>query len=172
MSKRGLSLITHKFLNTGSYEIIFDDGFHWTCNISRLYKWKPSKATGGLTIDTGNQSLSASSLSPIQYYGAGPSNAPLSTPIFHTHLFDPTRDYLGSKSERREMKRKLNIKEIFNIGQKKPKMQKNVDKEIKTETGKTVRVIKRIPKDKLENSKVMLKTVKPKIELKTEVPGM
>ncbi|KAJ0181393.1 hypothetical protein K1T71_003478 [Dendrolimus kikuchii] len=166
-NKRFMATINNK-LENGSYEIVFDDGFYWKCSISRLYKWKPNKATG-LTIDTVAQSPSTSSLSPVQY-GAGPGNTPLTTPVFHTHLFDPTRDYLGSKSERREMKRKLNIKEIFNIGQKKPKTQKNVDKEPKKEIEKNVRVIKRVPKVKLDHAKVVLQTVKPKIEVKTELP--
>lgn len=103
----------NKDLGNGNYEIIFDDGFLWKCSTARMYK---SKVTDNLTVDT--TSLTANSVpSPIQQ--GGPSSA-MALP-YHTHLFDPNRDYLGSKSERREMKRKLNIKEIFNIGQKRSK---------------------------------------------------
>lgn len=33
--------------------------------------------------------------------------------VVHNHLFDPKRDHLGSKEERRDMKRKLNVKDLF-----------------------------------------------------------
>lgn len=110
--------------STGSYEIVFDDGCHWTCKVSRLYKLRQGKE--GVSSGAPN-----SPSTPSPQYATGPTNATPQTnayPAYHTHLFDPTRDYLGSKSERREMKRKLNIKEIFNIGQKKPKTPK-VDKD-------------------------------------------
>ncbi|XP_060810612.1 PHD finger protein 20 isoform X1 [Amyelois transitella] len=110
-NRRFIATIT-KDLGDGRYEIAFDDGFQWKCSVSRLYKYKDN-----ISIDTGSVTPSTSVPSPIQH-GAGPSTATLP---YHTHLFDPNRDYLGSKSERREMKRKLNIKEIFNIGQKKRK---------------------------------------------------
>ncbi|KAM3960173.1 LOW QUALITY PROTEIN: uncharacterized protein ACR2FA_005805 [Aphomia sociella] len=109
-----------KDLGNGNYEIIFDDGFKWTCNTSRMHKFRSSgKFTDNLTVDTTSSSPGCSAASPIQH--GGPSSALV--PPYHTHLFDPKRDYLGSKSERREMKRKLNIKEIFNIGQKRQKKQ-------------------------------------------------
>lgn len=105
-------------LENGSYEIIFDDGCQWTCKVSRLYKLKPEK--DGVSSGASNTPDVSS-----PQYEAGPGNTPGNTyPVYHTHLFDPTRDYLGSKSERREMKRKLNIKEIFNIGQKRQKTQR------------------------------------------------
>ncbi|XP_063890671.1 uncharacterized protein LOC126054929 isoform X2 [Helicoverpa armigera] len=140
-------------LGDGNFEILFDDGCHWTCNTSRLYKLRSNKSESGGTSDS---------------YGAGPSNVSPQTntqyPAFHTHLFDPTRDYLGSKSERREMKRKLNIKEIFNIGQKRPKKQKTVQE--KTVVERKPRVMKkkreRVVKLKLESE---IKT-----EIKTEPP--
>lgn len=84
---------------------------------------------------------------------------------FQTHLFDPTRDYLGSKSERREMKRKLNIKEIFNIGQKRPKTQKSPKEHTeKTPIDKKPRIIRR------KNLKLK-KGNKVKTEVKTEIHG-
>ncbi|RVE47035.1 hypothetical protein evm_008317 [Chilo suppressalis] len=107
-----------KDLGDGVYEIVFDDGFQWKCPNSRLYKMKDPVKIEGLKVDTTTSNSTTSMPSPVQY-GAGPSSTLPNVPAFHTHLFDPTRDYLGSKSERREMKRKLNIKEIFNIGQKK-----------------------------------------------------
>ena len=138
---------------TGHYEIIFDDGFQWKCSKSRLYKLKDSKQE--LSIDT-SMSPTPSTPSPT-LIEAGPStNINPTTPVYHTHLFDPTRDYLGSKSERREMKRKLNIKEIFNIGQKKQRRDKSLDKE------------------KLEKPKVFKKKLKPvevNSEIKMEIPG-
>ncbi|CAG9782743.1 unnamed protein product [Diatraea saccharalis] len=109
-----------KDMGDGHYVIVFDDGFQWKCTSSRLYKMKDQVKTEGLTVDTTTSTSATSMASPVQY-GAGPSSALPNITPFHTHLFDPTRDYLGSKSERREMKRKLNIKEIFNIGQKKKK---------------------------------------------------
>ncbi|XP_053600890.1 PHD finger protein 20-like isoform X3 [Plodia interpunctella] len=112
-NRRFMATIT-KDLGEGKYEIAFDDGFQWKCAVSRLCKYKEN-----LSVDTGSLTPSASVPSPIQH-GVGPSGAPL-LPAYHTHLFDPNRDYLGSKSERREMKRKLNVKELFNIGQKKRK---------------------------------------------------
>uniref|UniRef100_A0A2A4KA81 MBD domain-containing protein n=1 Tax=Heliothis virescens TaxID=7102 RepID=A0A2A4KA81_HELVI len=140
-------------LGDGNFEIVFDDGCHWTCNTSRLHKLRTNKSESGGTPDS---------------YGAGPSNASPQTnipyPAFHTHLFDPTRDYLGSKSERREMKRKLNIKEIFNIGQKRPKKQKSPQEKAVVE--RKPRVTKkrreRVIKLKLESE---IKT-----EIKTELP--
>ncbi|XP_048481829.1 PHD finger protein 20 isoform X2 [Plutella xylostella] len=102
----------HAELENGKYEVVFDDGVHWTCGISRLSKMR--EAPGTLHVDTGG---AASPAAP------SPDPAAAPTPPYHTHLFDPARDYLGSKSERRERKRKLNIKEIFNIGQKKKKVE-------------------------------------------------
>ncbi|KPJ17781.1 PHD finger protein 20-like protein 1 [Papilio machaon] len=128
----------NKDLGNGSYEIVFDDGFHWKCTTSRMFKLKDTDRIDPLNVDT--SSSSSTSPSPISF-GPGPSTAntgSLQTPVFHTHLFDPTRDYLGSKSERREKKRKLNIKEIFNIGQKKRKKQKSP----KEPNSKAPRVIK------------------------------
>lgn len=142
----------------GNYEIVFDDGCHWTCNLSRLHKLRSKTGEGDATS------------APLTY-GAGPSNTTpqantqFPSPAFHTHLFDPTRDYLGSKSERREMKRKLNIKEIFNIGQKKSR--KNQTEKSQTErVGRKPRILKKrrekVVKLKLESE--------VKTEIKTE-PG-
>ncbi|XP_068628599.1 PHD finger protein 20 isoform X2 [Battus philenor] len=120
----------NKDLGNGSYEVVFDDGFQWKCTISRMYKLKETADRfDPLNFETSSSSSTSANPSPIPY-GAGPSNASAGLnmsqiPAFHTHLFDPTRDYLGSKSERREKKRKLNIKEIFNIGQKKRKKQRS-----------------------------------------------
>lgn len=102
---------------------MFDDGVRWTCTTTRLSKLKEPMKRESLTIDT-NLPSTSSTPSPVDGLGPGttaPSTA--SVPAFHTHLFDPTRDYLSSKSERREMKRKLNVKELFNIGQKKKKVE-------------------------------------------------
>ncbi|XP_041973618.1 PHD finger protein 20-like isoform X2 [Aricia agestis] len=117
-------------MENGSYEIVFDDGFAWKCSTSRLYKLKDTgKISDNLSIDTSVHPTASPAHSPI-LEGVGPSTGTGMTsaalPPYHTHLFDPARDYLGSKKERREMKRKLNIKEIFNIGQKKKKMEKPV----------------------------------------------
>lgn len=144
------------FYISGHYEIIFDDGFQWKCSTSRLYKLKDAKQE--LSIDT-SMSPTPSTPSPT-LVEAGPSTSVNPTPpVYHTHLFDPTRDYLGSKSERREMKRKLNIKEIFNIGQKKQRRDKSVDKEKMGE----------------KKTKVFKKNHRPvvdvKSDIKTEVPG-
>ncbi|XP_013148427.1 PREDICTED: uncharacterized protein LOC106111005 [Papilio polytes] len=142
----------NKDLGNGSYEIIFDDGFHWKCTTSRLFKLKETEK-----IDPSSEALSSSSISSPISFESGPSTAPtgsLQTPIFHTHLFDPTRDYLGTKSERREKKRKLNIKEIFNIGQKKRKMQRT-PKETNAPSPKVIKQEKPKPvqrKIKLENN--------------------
>lgn len=100
---------------------MFDDGVRWTCTTTRLSKLKEPMKRESLTIDT-NLPSTSSTPSPVDGPGPGsPSTA--AVPVFHTHLFDPTRDYLSSKSERREMKRKLNVKELFNIGQKKKKVE-------------------------------------------------
>ncbi|XP_039765532.1 uncharacterized protein LOC120637666 isoform X2 [Pararge aegeria] len=156
-------------LGNGVYEIIFDDGFRWKCNTSRLYKMKESrKCSEYLTVDT---SMSNIASPPSQVpHGAGSStgdipNPIIPPPIFHKHLFDPTRDYLGSKSERREMKRKLNIKEIFNIGQKKRKKETPP----KVEKEKKPRVLLK----KLEDKELDEKTeIQPevKIDIKHEIP--
>ncbi|XP_049887708.1 PHD finger protein 20 isoform X2 [Pectinophora gossypiella] len=124
-------------LGNGKYEIIFDDGVRWTCHVNRIHKFKES--SGVLNIDTTGLPNTSSTPSPV--YGPGPSNAdtPKSLPVFNTHLFDPTRDYLGSKSERREMKRKLNIKEIFNIGQKKKKI---ITPRVKTPRERMPKIVK------------------------------
>ncbi|XP_075981208.1 PHD finger protein MBD-R2 isoform X2 [Anticarsia gemmatalis] len=134
-----------KDLENGSYEIVFDDGCPWTCKASRLYKLKPEKE-----VLNGSESPPAR---PI--YPTGPTTMTL-YPAYHTHLFDPTRDYLGSKSERREMKRKLNIKEIFNIGQKRPKTV-HKDKAQKP-VAKKPRIIKKSTKIKTES------VVKPEVK--------
>lgn len=102
---------------------MFDDGVRWTCTTARLSKLKEATKRESLTIDT-NLPSTSSTPSPVDGPGPGtPIAATASVPAFHTHLFDPTRDYLSSKSERREMKRKLNVKELFNIGQKKKKIE-------------------------------------------------
>jgi hypothetical protein len=141
------------FLSTGHYEIVFDDGFQWKCTTSRLYKMKDS-----LTADA---SFSANAVPSHVQYGTGPSSSFPTRPAYHTHLFDPTRDYLGSKSERREMKRKLNIKEIFNIGQKRPKTTDRKEKvpRKKPQAEKKVRI-----KPKLDDQ-IVSKTPK------SEIPG-
>lgn len=118
----------------------------------------------------------ASTPSPVQ--GAGPSTgAPQNllnpAPVFHKHLFDPTRDYLGSKSERREKKRKLNIKEIFNIGQKKKKKETPPKEKVaRVVKEKKPRVL--LKKMKLEESVREYKChieSEAKKEAKTEIPG-
>ncbi|KAL4707641.1 hypothetical protein ACJJTC_006991 [Scirpophaga incertulas] len=113
-SRRFLATII-KDLGNDRYEVLFDDGCPWKCSITRLYKLKDSDSVSVSTPSLAEPSVS----SPKQ--NAGPSSTVPLGPAFHKHLFDPTRDYLGSKTERREMKRKLNIKEIFNIGQKRYK---------------------------------------------------
>ncbi|XP_050350040.1 PHD finger protein 20 isoform X2 [Nymphalis io] len=159
-------------LGNGHYEVIFDDGFQWKCSTSRLYKLKSSSGRPGssecLTVDT-SASSAASTPSPT-LAGAGPtvassSSAHATFPIFHTHLFDPTRDYLGSKSERREMKRKLNIKEIFNIGQKKQR------KKIKiTEDKGDIKIVSE------KEPKILKRKIKPKpkeeikLDIKMDIP--
>lgn len=105
---------------SGKYEVIFDDGVRWTCATARLSKLKEPTKKEALTVDT-NLPSTSSTPSPVDGLGPGTSAPSTAPPFFHTHLFDPTRDYLSSKSERREMKRKLNVKELFNIGQKKKK---------------------------------------------------
>ncbi|XP_064076838.1 PHD finger protein 20-like isoform X1 [Vanessa tameamea] len=159
-------------LGNGHYEVIFDDGFQWKCSTSRLYKLKSTSGRAGssecLTIDT-SVSSTASTPSPT-LAGAGPTvasspSAHATFPIFHTHLFDPTRDYLGSKSERREMKRKLNIKEIFNIGQKKQRKKTKIPEE---------KVDTKIVSEK--KPKVLKSTIKPKpieelkLDVKMDIP--
>ncbi|XP_063835345.1 uncharacterized protein LOC135084480 isoform X2 [Ostrinia nubilalis] len=162
-SRRFLATVS-KDLGDGYMEVVFDDGFVWKCTTSRLHKMKDQSKPGPLSVDVTTAGTSAHS--PV--YGAGPSSATPTTPApaFHTHLFDPTRDYLGSKSERREMKRKLNIKEIFNIGQKKAKKQA-------TPTEKPV-----TPKPPVERKKPRIirkkpaapKVAPPKVVPKTEIP--
>ncbi|CAH0722904.1 unnamed protein product, partial [Brenthis ino] len=152
-NRRFVATIT-KDLGNGHYEIIFDDGFQWKCNTSRLYKLKDKHE---LSVDT-SMSPTSSLSSPV-LAEAGPSGTIPTTnptlPIFHTHLFDPTRDYLGSKSERREMKRKLNIKEIFNIGQKKQKRKDKSPDKVKILGEKKPKIFRR--------------KLKPPVEVKTEV---
>ncbi|CAH2068982.1 unnamed protein product, partial [Iphiclides podalirius] len=152
----------NKDLGNGSYEIIFDDGFQWKCTTGRLYKLKRSTETGEdpSALDTSSSSTSANP-SPIPY-GAGPSSA-LPPPAFHTHLFDPARDYLGTKSERREKKRKLNIKEIFNIGQKKRRKQSS-PKDKDAAAPRTVK--QRKPRRKIRTQF----GPRVKAEIKTEIP--
>lgn len=150
--KLNISKIYVLFFLAGNYEIVFDDGCNWTCNTSRLHKLRSKQGSG-----TPSTSLS---------YGPGPSNANIQT-AFHTHLFDPTRDYLGSKSERREMKRKLNIKEIFNIGQKKSRKQKGPDEK----PHKTVERKPRILKKRRERPVKLKLESEIKTEPITEVPG-
>lgn len=102
---------------------MFDDGVRWSCMTTRLSKLKEPTKRESLTIDT---NLPSTSSTPSPVDGIGPGTTTSSTPsvpAFHTHLFDPTRDYLSSKSERREMKRKLNVKELFNIGQKRKRIE-------------------------------------------------
>ncbi|XP_013168393.1 PREDICTED: uncharacterized protein LOC106118306 isoform X1 [Papilio xuthus] len=145
-----------KDLGNGSYEIVFDDGFHWKCTTTRMFKLKDTERIDSLNTDT--SSSSSNTPSPISF-GPGPSmetTGSLQTSVFHTHLFDPTRDYLGSKSERREKKRKLNIKEIFNIGQKKRKKQKS-PKESNAPAPKLIKQEK-------------LKAVQKKIKLENDLP--
>ncbi|XP_023955146.2 PHD finger protein 20 isoform X2 [Bicyclus anynana] len=169
-NRRFIATIANDFEN-GIYEIVFDDGFHWKCKASRLYKLKDSeKHSDSLTVDT-SMSPKVSTPSPVQPK-AGPSDAPNPlnpTPVFHKHLFDPTRDYLGSKSERREMKRKLNIKEIFNIGQKKRKKEvppkEKVPRVVKE---KKPRVLLR--KIKVEETDVKTEKAEVKVEPKNEIP--
>ncbi|CAH2099556.1 unnamed protein product [Euphydryas editha] len=145
-------------LGNGHFEVIFDDGFVWKCSTTRLYKLKSSEKNECLTVDT-SMSPTASTPSPILSGGPSASLTNQIYPILHNHLFDPTRDYLGSKSERREMKRKLNIKEIFNIGQKKKRKMKSPNEKVV-----------RVPKEKKSKVlKIMPKPVEPAEEGKTEV---
>ncbi|VVC90745.1 unnamed protein product [Leptidea sinapis] len=146
----------NKELENGEFEIVFDDGFHWKCASSRLYKLKDPS----LSVDT-STSTSVSALSPIPA-GTGPMGTQGLNVPYHTHLFDPTRDYLSSKSERREMKRKLNIKEIFNIGQKKRKIVSNFEKE-KGNAETKPKVIKKQTKKKIESEMEINKKTVAKI---------
>ncbi|XP_038208739.1 PHD finger protein 20-like isoform X2 [Zerene cesonia] len=148
-------------LGDGLYEVVFDDGFRLKLNSTRISKLKDTQVkqfTEQISVDTSMSPTTLSAVAP----GIGPvasSSSPiLNTPLYHTHLFDPTRDYLGSKSERREMKRKLNIKEIFNIGQKKRKI--NTPKEKSQPLEKKPRVAK----------KKWKKIKKLNVEIKQEVP--
>ncbi|CAG4921142.1 unnamed protein product [Colias eurytheme] len=145
-------------LGDGLYEVVFDDGFHLKLHSARINKLKETQPKQFSEQSLGDMTTSSSS--PV--LGIGPtatSSSPiLNAPLYHTHLFDPTRDYLGSKSERREMKRKLNIKEIFNIGQKKRKI--STPKEKPQSTEKKPRVIK----------KKWKKIKKLDVDIKQEVP--
>lgn len=69
---------------------------------------------------------------------------------------------MGSKSERRELKRKLNIKEIFNIGQKQRRKDTMVKDKPKVPRAKKPKIEKR--KEKIELKSDI------KIE-KKEIPG-
>lgn len=145
---------------------MFDDGVRWSCTTTRLCKLKEPSKRDSLSVDTTYQPAGSSTLSPV--YGPGPSNVATATPLpaYHTHLFDPTRDYLGSKSERREMKRKLNIKEIFNIGQKKKKIE---TPKISTEKVKAVKEKKpRVVRKRIKTEPVAVET---ETEVKKEIPG-
>ncbi|CAH0698780.1 unnamed protein product [Spodoptera exigua] len=142
-----------KDLGDGNYEIVFDDGCNWTCNTSRLHKLRSKQGS-----DTASTPIS---------YGAGPTNANTQT-AFHTHLFDPTRDYLGSKSERREMKRKLNIKEIFNIGQKRSRKQKSPNENAHKNVERKPRILK---KRRVRPVKLKLES-DIKTEIKTDLPAV
>lgn len=140
---------------------MFDDGVIWKCNTSRLHKMKDQSKIGP-PVDT-SIAATGSAQSPV-HQGVGPNSAtPVPpTPVFHTHLFDPTRDYLGSKSERREMKRKLNIKEIFNIGQKKSR---------KTVQSKEKPVMPKTPVEKKKPRIIRKKPTPFKETPKKEIPG-
>ncbi|XP_063547529.1 uncharacterized protein LOC134754965 [Cydia strobilella] len=122
-------------MENGHYEVMFDDGFQWKCTLSRMYKLKEANGHQDYPrFAAGAAPPSVAVAGPLASTLDAPPAAPAPVappPLYHTHLFDPTRDYLGSKSERREMKRKLNIKEIFNIGQKRKKLP-TADKESKT----------------------------------------
>lgn len=125
-----------------------------------------------MTFDSSSSSSSANP-SPIPY-GAGPSSSAATSgttiPSYHTHLFDPTRDYLGSKSERREKKRKLNIKEIFNIGQKKRRKHRSPNE---TDDAAAPRIIKQ-RKPRTVRKKIKMQhdaSVRIKTEIKNEIPG-
>ncbi|XP_059049122.1 uncharacterized protein LOC131844293 isoform X2 [Achroia grisella] len=157
-NRRFMATVT-KDLGNGHYEIMFDDGFQWQCNASRMHKSRVS-TTDHLTVDTTVLTTNTSVPSPIQQ--GGPSSG-LTLP-YHTHLFDPNRDYLGSKSERREMKRKLNIKEIFNIGQKRPKKQPS--EKLKVAVATPPKVVKKKVKETTKHPAQC--TVKEKI--KNEIP--
>lgn len=132
--------------------MVFDDGFHWVCNVSRLSRLREPSLDVRLPV---LDAPSASIPPPIS------TTLPGVPGPYHTHLFDPARDYLGSKSERRERKRKLNIKEIFNIGQKKKREDGAPER-------KRVRV-KVEKKPKVEDSNNVSLTVK--CEPTTDLPG-
>ncbi|GBP96514.1 PHD finger protein 20-like protein 1, partial [Eumeta japonica] len=124
-----------KDLGNGKYEIIFDDGFPWTCSVSRLVKVKPHTDVSNVSSSPFDKSEPSPNLSNLNVSSGGECiptsspapNVPAASVPYHKHLFDPTRDYLGPKSERREMKRKLNIKDLFNIGTTKRRRTKVVD---------------------------------------------
>lgn len=150
---------------------MFDDGFQWKCTTGRLYKLKENIERGNESMSLDSSSSSSANPSPIPY-GPGPSSSAANgttIPFYHTHLFDPTRDYLGSKSERREKKRKLNIKEIFNIGQKKQRKQRSAN-----ETDSVApRIVKqRKPRTVRKKFKMQHDTsIRIKTEIKNEIPG-
>lgn len=142
---------------------MFDDGVRWKCTTSRMYKFRDNSKKDSLTVDT---SFSSSISTPSPVYEAGPSIGA----NYHTHLFDPTRDYLSSKSERREMKRKLNIKEIFNIGQKKRKIDVTRKEKVKVVKEKKPKAVKKVKIETGRDVKVSIEKLK-EVKVKKEVPG-
>lgn len=97
-----------KVLPNGQYEVIFDDGLVRITKASMMSK-KNSSANRGSTPVTPN----TTSVQNVEV-----TSPPITTPL-HNHLFDPKRDHLGTKEERRNLKKKIDVKELFSRKKKK-----------------------------------------------------
>lgn len=105
---------------------MFDDGF------KRTMKWIMMSKGGNRRISSNPPSPSAaiSKLSETineTNIPVPPTNPP---PPLQNHLFDPKRDHLGTKEERRSMKKRIDVKTLF--FNRKKKREFEMDKSIET----------------------------------------
>lgn len=98
-----------KVLPNGQYEVLFDDGFVRTTKSSMMAKCTPQTNRGSTTP----------CVPPVSVQKVEITSPPIpSTPV-QNHLFDPKRDHLGTKEERRNLKKKIDVKELFSRKKKK-----------------------------------------------------
>lgn len=121
------------FLNEGQYEVVFDDGFTRVTKAAMMSK---------INAQTSRVSTSTTSTaSTIQKVVTAPS-LPSPTPL-QNHLFDPKRDHLGTKEERRSLKKKIDVKELFFARKKKKEIQLSQDAKVNISVTKDGRGRKR-----------------------------
>ncbi|XP_077294800.1 protein MBD-R2-like isoform X3 [Arctopsyche grandis] len=146
-----------KVLSNGQYEVAFDDGFTRVTKAAMMSKMNAQTSR----VSTSTTSTASATRKVV------PVTSVLSPTPLQNHLFDPKRDHLGTKEERRSLKKKIDVKELFFARKKKKEIPVSEDTKVNISVTKDGRGRKRKIKPEEDS---LIKDPVQKIKKKMESP--